>query len=173
MTGQSALPALPALAVRPLDANDLEHVCRHREAMFLEAGRDPATLQTMTAHFRAWLAPRLADGRYFGFMLCATDGAVDDTADGAPVAGIGLMEIDWPPHPAHPDQDRRGYVLNVYVEPAMRRRGLARELMRLADAEFARRGIRYTILHATEQGRDLYRDLGWSATTEMAKTLGA
>jgi hypothetical protein len=43
--------------------------------------------------------------------------------------------------------------------------------MHLADAEFARRGIRYGILHSTEQGRDLYRQLGWSATTEMAKTL--
>ncbi len=147
---------------RALDSGDLELVCRHREAMFREAGRDPATLATMTEHFRLWLAPRLADGRYFGFVLIDAD---------APVAGIGLMEIDWPPHPAHPGQDRRGYVLNVYVEPPARRRGLARQLMQLADEAFARRGIRYAILHATEQGRDLYRQLGWGGTTEMAKAL--
>jgi ribosomal protein S18 acetylase RimI-like enzyme len=153
------------VTARALDSGDLELVCRHREAMFREAGRDAATLATMTAHFRAWLAPRLADGRYFGFVL------IDAEANDALLAGIGLMEIDWPPHPAHPEQDRRGYVLNVYVEPHARRRGLARQLMQLADEEFARRGIRYAILHATEQGRDLYRQLGWGGTTEMAKPL--
>lgn len=155
---------------RAINSGDLELVCRHREAMFSEAGRDAATLASMTGHFRVWLAPRLADGRYFGFVLIDAD-ANDDANDDAPIAGIGLMEIDWPPHPAHPEQDRRGYVLNVYVEPHARRRGLARQLMQLADEEFARRGIRYAILHATEQGRDLYRQLGWGATTEMAKPL--
>ncbi|WP_407668372.1 GNAT family N-acetyltransferase [Paraburkholderia bannensis] len=160
------------MKARALGSSDLELVCRHRETMFREAGRDDATLATMTEHFRAWLAPRLADGRYFGFVLHDAEGDVDTHAhDAAPLAGIGLMEIDWPPHPAHPEQDRRGYVLNVYVEPHARRRGLARHLMQLADEEFARRGIRYAILHSTEQGRDLYRQLGWGGTTEMAKTL--
>lgn len=146
--------------VRPVGVEDLDLICRHREAMFREAGRDEATLRTMTAHFRAWLAPRLANGVYFGYVI---------SEGGAPVAGVGLMLIDWPPHPSHPETDQRGYVLNVYVEPAARRRGLARALMRLADEAFARRGIPYAVLHATEQGRPLYADLGWSGTTEMAK----
>ena len=145
--------------VRPLDVQDLELICRHREAMFREAGRDAATLRTMTAHFREWLKPRLTDGSYFGYALSERDTVV---------AGIGLMLLDWPPHPLHPETDQRGYVLNVYVEPGARRRGLARVLMRLADEEFARRGVTYAILHATEQGRPLYEGLGWSATTEMA-----
>jgi ribosomal protein S18 acetylase RimI-like enzyme len=148
--------------VRPVCADDLDLVCRHREAMFREAGRDDATLRTMTTHFRAWLAPRLANGSYFGYVMCE---------HGVPVAGIGLMLFDWPPHPMHPDTDQRGYVLNVYVEPGARRRGLARTLMKLADEAFAQRGIRYAVLHATDQGRPLYADLEWSGTTEMAKAL--
>ena len=83
------------------------------------------------------------------------------------------MLIAWPPHPMHPETGLRGYVLNVYVEPRARRRGLARLLMQLADDEFARRGVTYAILHATEQGRPLYERLGWAGTTEMAKTLPA
>jgi ribosomal protein S18 acetylase RimI-like enzyme len=150
--------------VRNLRVSDLELICRHREAMFRDAGRDDAVLAAMTEHFRPWLLPRLEDGSYFGFLL-------ED--QGRPVAGIGLMLIDWPPHPLHPTQDRRGYVLNVYVEPDYRRRGLARELMRLADAEFARRGVRYCVLHATEKARPLYQELGWSGTAEMAKALPA
>ena len=127
-----------------------------------DAGSDDDVLLPMTEHFRIWVKPRLLDGSYFGYAML--DG-------GVPVAGIGLMLIDWPPHPSHPTQDKRGYVLNVFVEPAYRKRGLARELMRLAQAEFARRGIGYAILHTTAKGQPLYQDEGWAGTTEMAKAV--
>jgi ribosomal protein S18 acetylase RimI-like enzyme len=148
--------------VRPIRPADLDLICRHREEMFREAGREPAAIAAMAGPFRRWLAPRLEDGRYFGFVA---------EADGAPIGGVGLMEIDWPPHPLHPLEDRRGYVLNVYVETAHRGRGVARALMAAADAEFARRGIGYLVLHATAAGRALYERIGWSSTSEMAKTL--
>lgn len=151
------------LQVRRLVPQDLELICRHREAMFLEAGGDPAALRVMTEHFRPWLRVRLEDDRYYGFMVMD---------EGDPAAGIGLMSIDWPPHPAHPTQEQRGYVLNVYVEPAYRRRGLATALMKLAEAEFARRDLGFAVLHATEVGRPVYQALGWAATREMTKTLG-
>jgi ribosomal protein S18 acetylase RimI-like enzyme len=150
--------------VRELCEADLELVCRHRAAMFREAGGSDDVLHTMTEHFRRWLAPRLRDGTYFGFVM---------TRNGEAVAGVGLMAIDWPPHPLHPTTDKRGYVLNVYVEPAFRKRGLARKLMALAEAEFAKRGIGYAILHSTEQGRNLYSAMGWCSTTEMAKVIPA
>jgi len=150
------------MEVRPLTPDDLDLICRHREEMFREAGRDDAVLRAMTERFRPWLEPRLRDGSYFGFVLAE---------HGRAVAGIGLMAIDWPPHPAHPTQDKRGYVLNVYVETSHRKQGLGHRLMQLAEEEFARRGVQYAILHATEMGRPLYVALGWHATTEMAKDL--
>lgn len=150
------------MEVRELSENDLELVCRHRKEMFRDAGRGEEVLQVMTEHFRDWLRPHLRDRTYFGFVVCEND---------QPIAGIGLMLIDWPPHPAHPTTDKRGYVLNVYVEPEHRRRGLARELMSLADAEFAKRGVRFAILHATEKGRGMYSGLGWSGTSEMSKVI--
>ena len=128
--------------VRELSESDIELVCRHREEMFRDAGRSEDVLRVMTQHFRDWLRPRLRDRSYFGFLVCD---------NGQPIAGIGLMLIDWPPHPSHPTTDRRGHLLNVYVEPEHRRRGLACKLMRLADAEFAKRGVRYASLHATEK----------------------
>lgn len=150
------------MEVRELAADDVELVCRHREEMFRDAGRTEDVLQVMTQNFREWVTPRLLDGTYFGFLAYEQD---------HPIAGIGLMVIDWPPHPSHPTADRRGYVLNVFVEPMHRRRGLARKLMRLADAEFARRRVTFAILHATEKGRQLYEGLGWNGTTEMSKTV--
>lgn len=150
--------------LREICEEDLELICRHREEMFRDAGRSDDVLRRMRQHFRDWLRPRLRDGSYFGFVLSESE---------RPVAGIGLMLIEWPPHPSHPTQDKRGYILNVYVEPSHRRRGLARRLMQHAEAAFAQRGIAFAILHATEKGKALYADMAWSGTTEMAKCMAA
>jgi GNAT superfamily N-acetyltransferase len=79
-----------------------------------------------------------------------------------------MLILAWPPHPAHPAQDRRGYILNVFVEPNHRRAGLGRRLMALAAEEACRRNIAFLALHATEDDRRLYETLGWRPTTEMA-----
>lgn len=150
------------MQTRPLIVADAETICRHREQMFREAGRDEATLAAMTPAFRSWLIPRLQDQRYFGFFVLDNQTVV---------AGIGLMSIDWPPHPSHPLQDQRGYVLNVYVEESHRRLGIAKMMMRLAEEEFSRRGLQLAILHATQMGRPLYEELAWSPTAEMSKVL--
>ncbi|CAG9177299.1 GNAT family N-acetyltransferase [Cupriavidus pinatubonensis] len=147
---------------RPLCIDDLELVCLHREAMFREAGRDAPTLAAMQGPFRDWLRPRLADGSYFGWVM---------EEGGAPLAGIGLMVIEWPPHPSHPLQDKRGYILNLYVDPSHRERGIGQALMNRAEAEFAERGIAFAVLHATEMGQPLYARMGWSPTTEMSKPI--
>jgi GNAT superfamily N-acetyltransferase len=127
--------------------------------MFAASGRTRESLQPMTASFRQWLIPRLSDGSYFGWML---EGA------GQVVAGLGMMVIDWPPHPSHPTDDRRAYILNVFVEPEHRRKGLAKQLMALAEEKARQLGLRYAILHSTRQGRPLYEALGWGPTSEMA-----
>ena len=66
------------------------------------------------------------------------------------------------------DQAARGYLLNAYVEPGHRGRGVARELMAMATAEARRRGLAYMVLHATAMGRPMYEKLGWAPTSEMA-----
>ena len=149
--------------LRPIALSDLDLICRHRAEMFREAGRADADLEAMAGPFSRWLGERLTQGRYFGFIA-------EDA--GAAIGGIGLMEHDWPPHPAHPADGRRGYVLNVFVEPPFRRKGIAKQLMQSADAAFAERGLSYVILHATDAGRPLYEQLGWSGTSEMAKVVG-
>src|SRR3954467_6860293 len=101
---------------RDVQPSDCETIVMHRELMFAASGRSQETLKPMTEAFRRWLPPKLASGDYFGWMV---------EHDGAVVAGLGMMIIDWPPHPSHPTQDVRGYILNVYVEPDHRRRGLA------------------------------------------------
>jgi GNAT superfamily N-acetyltransferase len=147
------------VTARPVAAHDLELICEHRERMFAASGRTRESLQPMTAAFRQWLIPRLSDGSYFGWM---------QEEAGQVVAGLGMMVIDWPPHPSHPTDDRRAYILNVFVEPEHRRKGLAKQLMALAEEKARQLGLRYAILNSTRQGRPLYEALGWGPTSEMA-----
>lgn len=151
------------LETRPLSPADVDLVCHHRTAMFRDMGRDERLVAEMMGPFRAWLESRLGDGTYFGFV-------VEDRS--VPVAGLGLLVNEWPPALAHPASDRRGYILDVYVEPTHRRRGIARTLVLDALAEFRRRDITYVSLHASDFGRPLYESLGFTATTEMGMSLG-
>jgi GNAT superfamily N-acetyltransferase len=152
-------PRLMAITARPVAEHDLKLICEHRERMFAASGRTRESLRPMTAAVEQWLAPRLGDGSYFGWML---------EEAGVVIAGLGMMIIDWPPHPSHPTDHRRAYILNVFVEPEHRGKGLATQLMALAEARARELGVGYAILHSTKQGRPLYERLGWGPTSEMA-----
>jgi GNAT superfamily N-acetyltransferase len=155
-----AVAALSArLAWRAIRPADLREIVRQRREMFAANGHAEAVLAPMSETFAAWLAPRLASGAYFGWI-------VEDEL-GRPVAGLGMMELDWPPHPLHPGQDRRGYILNVFVDPGLRGGGVGRALMDRATGEGRRRGLDVLVLHASAMGRPLYESLGWTAGAEM------
>jgi ribosomal protein S18 acetylase RimI-like enzyme len=127
--------------------------------MFEAMGRGTEAVRAeMGRNFAEWLAPRLADGRYLAWI----------TRDaGQPVASAGLMLLDWPPVPHDPAGTTRGYLLNIFVGPAYRRRGLAQELVGRCMEETRRRGIRVVTLHASEEGRGLYEKIGFHAGYEM------
>lgn len=140
----------------PADAAVITH---HRRRMFVDAGRqDNRLLDVMAEHFQPWVEARLADGRYFGWLT---------TENGAVVAGAGLIILDWPPHPLDPRQDKRGYLLNVYVEPEHRRKRLASKLIDQALAEARKQKIRVVALHSTDEGKPLYESNGFRRTNEM------
>jgi GNAT superfamily N-acetyltransferase len=62
---------------------------------------------------------------------------------------------------------RAAVVVNVYTEPAERRRGLARLLMERV-LEWAREvELEDLVLHAAPDGRHLYESLGFAMTNEM------
>lgn len=114
-------------------------------------------MKQMLANFIPWVRARLQDDTYAGWLV---------ESDGRLVAGAGLWVMPWPPH--HLDAEpHRAYLLNFYVAPEMRRRGLAMDLLALAVAEAKARGIKVVTLHASKFGKPVYEQNGFTMSNEM------
>jgi GNAT superfamily N-acetyltransferase len=149
--------------VRPATTADVGVVARHRVGMFRDMGTlseaDVAPLRAASAEYFARV---IATGDYLGWLA---------ELDGAVIAGAGVLQRALLPRPDHIEGGRDAYVLNVYTEPAHRRRGLARGLMEVVLDWSRAQGHARVTLHASDDGRRLYDTLGFAATTEMVLNL--
>ncbi len=140
-------------------AEDAQLIAAHRRAMFAAMrAADESVLAALENASAPWTERMIREGRYLGWIT---------SEDGKAVASAGMVILDWPPHPLDPEGTLRGYLLNVFVEPSHRRRGLARGLVQLCLDEARRRKIRVVTLHASDAGRPLYESLGFEMTNEM------
>jgi ribosomal protein S18 acetylase RimI-like enzyme len=150
------------MEIRTAETSDAALISAHRRAMFAEIHTlDESLLNALERRSASWTERMIREGKYYGWI--AADA-------GRAVASAGLLILDWPPHPFDPEGELRGYLLNVYVEPEYRRRGLAHELVERSMAEARRRGIRVVTLHSSQAGRPIYERLGFHATNEMMHT---
>jgi ribosomal protein S18 acetylase RimI-like enzyme len=147
------------LTTRLATIADTALITAHRYAMFAEMGKsEKAALAEMSRNFAPWFERMMAAGKYVGWIV--EDGE-------RPVASAGFFELEWPPHPFDPASVHRGYLLNFWVEPSFRGRGLARSLVQEALDESQRRGLRVTALHASDAGRSVYEAMGFRSTNEL------
>jgi GNAT superfamily N-acetyltransferase len=143
---------------RRATVSDAEAIGEQRLRMFEDAVlADEAAMGPMVAKFIPWVRAKLEDGSYVGWLT---------EEGGRLVAGAGLWIMDWPPHYMDAEP-RRAYLLNFYVAPEMRGRGLARELLALAVAEAKSRRTRVVTLHASKFGKPLYERNGFQMSNEM------
>ena len=150
--------------VRRAGESDIAILAQHRAAMFRDMGKlaadHEAPLRQATT---AYLRDALPRGEYLAWVAEDTDAGVIGGA------GVQLRTILPRPPEGGPGLELgpEAIVLNVYVEPEWRRRGVADALMRALLDELAARRIRRIVLHASEDGRRLYERLGFVATNEM------
>ena len=145
------------LTIRWAKPDDAAIITSHRRRMFEDMGFDDKdNLDAMDARYIGWVRAKIEQGTYHGWLVC--DG---DTV----VAGAGLWEMDAPPGPQY--AGKRGYVYNVFTEPAYRRQGLARRLMQAILDWCKEENIMVVSLHASDKARPLYEMLGFQRTNEM------
>jgi GNAT superfamily N-acetyltransferase len=103
----------------------------------------------------------MAEGSFRAWLACENNRAV---------AGGAIVISPWPAHP-YDLKCRRATILNVYTDPAYRRRGLASKLMQTMIDWCRREGFARVTLHASDDGRHLYESLGFEASNEMRLNL--
>jgi GNAT superfamily N-acetyltransferase len=151
------------IRIREAGVGDLEHVVRHRLAMFEEMGyREGAVLEQVEKVSREYFGEALLSGAYRGWM--AEDG------DGSVVGGGGIVVAAWPGYPGE-KRAERAWILNMYTEPGARRRGLAKRLVETMIEWCRERGFSAVSLHASDAGRPLYEAVGFQSTNEMTRKL--
>jgi len=164
---------------------DAALIAEHRRRMFVDSGQaESAAMDLMVANFVDWVRPRLADGRYLGWLVEDDGAATTDSSatlrndkhgalrtDKEVVAGAGMWLMDFQPHFLDPEPVR-AYLLNFYVAPAARGRGLAETMLKTAVEEARARGIAVVSLHASQMGRPIYERNGFEGTNEMMLRCG-
>ena len=160
------MPAQFDLRLATLD--DIPTLVEHRRGMFfdmeaLKGGTlNPIGLDAMDMTYASYLRAHLSDGRIQAWLVTTGD----------QVAASGsILYTDWLPRPDG-KQSVLAYVHSVYTKPVYRRLGLARQILNAMIDECRARGLPRLTLHASNEGRGLYEQLGFVPTNEMRLMLG-
>jgi GNAT superfamily N-acetyltransferase len=149
--------------IRRATAEDAKTIASQRVKMFQDNDVEPVcTWELLESESEQWTLAKLASGDYVGWIVESASWEDELSV----IGGAGVWFMDWPPHWMH-QEPTRGYLLNFYVVPHARGKGIAKELVRLAVAECASRGVHVATLHASKMGRPVYEALGWGPSNEM------
>jgi len=147
------------ISIRTATLEDLPVLLHHRREMFEAMGYvDPAVHKPLESLTVEYFQDGFRQGTFHAWL------AVDPA--GTVVGGGGVAEMALPPGPFSPTL-MRPEILNVYVEPAYRRQGIARRLMEVMIGWCRARGFGSVFLHASDEGRPLYASMGFEPTPEM------
>ena len=155
--------------IRRATPEDAAVIGWHRARMFQDMGLVPDELfDSYRTKALDRLSKALASGDYIGWL------ASDTSAPEKIIAGAGVVIRVVPPFPHRTGsgeitiaEGRQGVIVNVFTEPEWRRRGLAKLLMQEIISWSREESLDDLVLHASDDGRALYEQLGFVLTNEM------
>ncbi|MCI4336196.1 MAG: GNAT family N-acetyltransferase [Thermoplasmata archaeon] len=151
--------------VRRATQSDLATLVAHRTAMWRELRRfSERDLTSHAPEYLRWMRPRLRDGRVVAWIA--------ETADGHTAASGAMWYQPSLPRPGMPQQTSP-YIFTMFTEPPHRGHSLATRIVRLMLGASRHGGHARVLLHASNQGRPVYRRIGFERTWEMRFWLDA
>jgi GNAT superfamily N-acetyltransferase len=159
----------PRFDIRLAGVFDAARIASHRARMFQDMGLIPdAIFEGYQAKCETRIREMLETGEYVGWLASPND------IPGQIVGGAGVQLRRTLPHPVgepHGEitiaEGRHAIILNVFTEPEWRRRGVAGLLINEIIAWARRERLDRLVLHASDQGRALYDQMGFIQTNEM------
>ncbi len=155
-----------SFSIRLATASDAPVLAGHRAGMFRDMGELPEPLApALVDATRRYFEEAIPTGEYVGWVAFPR-GSLHRIIAGA---GVQIRRVLPRPHPAGQDlaTGPQGLILNVYTDPAWRRRGIATALLQGILDWAATNEIKSLVLHASRDGRPLYEKLGFTQTNEM------
>jgi GNAT superfamily N-acetyltransferase len=147
------------ITIREALPSEFATVLHQRRSMFRDMGEGTIEeLDRMEAVAGPWLQRAMADSSYHHWLALDASGHI--------LGGGGVLLCPWPANPRDPCT-QRAIILNMFTEPAFRKRGIARQIMLTILDWIKQQGLHGVNLHASEEGRSLYEKLGFEATNEM------
>jgi GNAT superfamily N-acetyltransferase len=146
------------IAIRAAEPSDIPEILRQRHGMYIDMGyTDEPKIEAMASLSANYLAKAMSDGSFHAWLAYSGEHAV---------GGGALIISPWLAHP-YDLECRRATILNVYVYPEYRRRGVARRLMETMIGWCRSQGFAGVTLHASDDGRHLYESMGFELSNEM------
>jgi len=136
--------------VREATTRDVPTLSRFRAELFLEL--DGAVGSDFEYTCRRAFESSLASSTCVAWLA--------ETLESEPVGTLALLRFPKLPTPKNP-LTTEGYILNVFVVPGWRRRGVASTLLRSAIDYGRRSGLGRIRLHATASGQTVYEGMGF------------
>lgn len=145
-----------AVVIRKASAEDISSLTRLWFDFFAADGGSPSPSQRILTEgqLAAYFKRRIEDGTFIA-SLAEVGGAV--------VSAAFLVILEKPTN-LYCLTGKGGTLLNVLTYPDYRRKGLAKDVLRLLFDEALKNGVEFIELLATEEGLPLYEKLGFSAS---------
>lgn len=119
-----------------------------RAANKLSSGTDMSEVERQSYEY---YRQALSDGTHIAYLVF----------DGSRFVGAGGVSFYRVMPTYHNPSGRKAYIMNMYTDPAYRRRGIARGTLDRLISDARERGITSISLEATEKGRPLYEKYGF------------
>jgi GNAT superfamily N-acetyltransferase len=151
--------------IRRATAQDADIIAWHRARMFQDMGDVSGdAFEILRIKARPQLEQWIDSGDYIGWIATPAD------SPKTIVGGAGVQLQPILPRPLDVStigEGRQGTIVNVFTEPQWRRRGIACLLIREIIIWSKNEQLDRLILHASDEGRSIYKKLGFVTSNEM------
>ncbi len=151
---------MDSISIRKATISDVPSLVRLRRLMFESMGhKNPELLEAGDIAAAGFFKQFIPTKEYQGWVA-------EDSTTGEIVSNIGAVIDHHPPGPNNLT-GKIAYLMNLCTLEEYRRQGIARKLLEAALEWAKGMKVSRVSLHATEIGRDLYEQLGFTQTNEM------
>lgn len=149
------------MQIRPAGRGDLDRLSHLRLEFLADVHGVPVSALTdeLLEPTRTFTTSTFDAGQLHSWL--AVDAGDGSDGDGELAGGVSVVLMPAPPRPGDV-RAWEGYVINMYVRPPWRRRGLGRQLFDACLSGAPALGVRRFFLMATPDGRPLYEENGFA-----------